>query len=162
LPQSDRIAGVESQQRPSRRPSQLRVHDPVLTGSQDVPHDPIDRARAEDGAGGRKVVHRGDYLFGYAMHLDEHDSVHGALARRKFLVASEFCPTECLDHLRVLGEAQLRGLLKTYAVSYNDLCTHLSLDKDASNFRRPQRGGRILAITDSRWATSTLCSGLTF
>jgi hypothetical protein len=53
---------------------------------------------------------------------------------------------ECLDHFLVLGEAQLRRLLKTYAVYYNDLRTHLSLDKDAPNFRRPQRVGGILAV----------------
>ena len=53
---------------------------------------------------------------------------------------------ECLDHVLVLGEAQAASQLKTYAVYYTDLRTHLSLDKDAPNFRRPQRVGGILAI----------------
>lgn len=53
---------------------------------------------------------------------------------------------ECLDHVVVFGEAQLRRVLKTYAAYYNDLRTHLSLDKDAPNFRRPQRVGGIGAI----------------
>ncbi len=53
---------------------------------------------------------------------------------------------ECLDHVLVFGAARLRRLLKTYAVYYNDLRTHLSLEKRSPNFRRPQRVGGILAI----------------
>jgi transposase InsO family protein len=36
---------------------------------------------------------------------------------------------ECLDHVVVFGEAQLRRVLKTYASYYNKVRTHLSLDK---------------------------------
>ena len=36
---------------------------------------------------------------------------------------------ECLDHIIVFGEAHLR-VLKTYAVYYNDLRTHLALAKE--------------------------------
>jgi hypothetical protein len=43
---------------------------------------------------------------------------------------------ECLDHFVVFGEAHLRQILKTYAAYYNEVRTHLSLDKDAPNPRR--------------------------
>lgn len=47
---------------------------------------------------------------------------------------------ECLDHLVVFREAHLRRILNTYAAFYNDVCTHLSLDKNAPNSRRPLKG----------------------
>ncbi len=53
---------------------------------------------------------------------------------------------ECLDHLVVSGEAHLRGVLRTYAAYYNHVRTHLSLDKDAPNSRRPQKVGGIIAV----------------
>src|SRR5208337_5182618 len=53
---------------------------------------------------------------------------------------------ECLDHLIVFDEAQLRRVLKNYASYYNQVRTHLSLDKDAPEFRRPLKVGRIAAI----------------
>jgi transposase InsO family protein len=53
---------------------------------------------------------------------------------------------ECLDHLVVFGEAHLRRTLKAYASYYNQVRTHLSLDKDAPNSRRPQRVGYIAAM----------------
>src|ERR1700736_2681347 len=53
---------------------------------------------------------------------------------------------ESLDHLIVLGEAHLRGVLRAYASYYNEVRTHLSLDKDAPDFRRTQKFGRIAAI----------------
>jgi transposase InsO family protein len=43
---------------------------------------------------------------------------------------------ECLDHMIVLGEADLRRVLKSYATYYNQVRTHLSLDKDTPDFRR--------------------------
>src|SRR6266849_7787403 len=48
---------------------------------------------------------------------------------------------ECLDHVIVFGEAHLRRVLKTYASYYNEVRTHLSLDKDAPEFRRRQNTG---------------------
>jgi transposase InsO family protein len=42
---------------------------------------------------------------------------------------------ECLDHLLVFGEAHLRRVLKTYAAYYNGIRPHLSLDKNAPEFR---------------------------
>jgi hypothetical protein len=53
---------------------------------------------------------------------------------------------ESLDHLVVFGEAHLRGVLKAYASYYNEARTHLSLDKDAPDFRRAQKFGCIAAI----------------
>ena len=53
---------------------------------------------------------------------------------------------ESLDHLIVFGKAHLRAVLETYASYYNDVRTHLSLDKDAPDFRPTQKIGRIAAI----------------
>jgi hypothetical protein len=53
---------------------------------------------------------------------------------------------ESLDHLIVFGEVHLRGVLKAYASYYNEVRTHLSLDKDAPYFRRAQKLGCITAI----------------
>jgi transposase InsO family protein len=53
---------------------------------------------------------------------------------------------ECLDHLVAFDEAQLRRVLKNYASYYNEVRTHLSLDKDAPYFRRAQKFGRIAKI----------------
>jgi hypothetical protein len=54
--------------------------------------------------------------------------------------------SESLDHLIVFDEAHLRHILKAYASYYNEVRTHLSLDKDAPEFRRTQKLGRIAAI----------------
>jgi hypothetical protein len=48
-----------------------------------------------------------------------------------------------LRHLVVFDEAQLRRVLKNYASYYNQVRTHLSLDKNAPHFRRPQKLGPI-------------------
>jgi hypothetical protein len=47
----------------------------------------------------------------------------------------------------VFGDAHLRGVLKAYASYYNGVRTHLSLDKNAPDFRRPQKLGPIPAIS---------------
>src|SRR5947207_15524022 len=52
---------------------------------------------------------------------------------------------ECVDHIIVLGEAQLRRILKSYAGYYNEIRTHRSLDKDAPLSRRVQRTGIIVS-----------------
>jgi transposase InsO family protein len=54
---------------------------------------------------------------------------------------------EMLDHLVVFGGAQLRCVLKNYAAYYNQVRTHLSLEKNAPDFRRPQKLGSIAAIS---------------
>ena len=53
---------------------------------------------------------------------------------------------ESLDHLVVFDEAQLRRVLKNYASYYNQVRTHLSLKKNAPDFRRPQKLGPIASI----------------
>jgi transposase InsO family protein len=50
---------------------------------------------------------------------------------------------ECVDHFIVLGEAQLRRILRSYARYYNEIRTHRSLDKDAPVSRAVQRTGVI-------------------
>ena len=54
---------------------------------------------------------------------------------------------ECLDHVVVFGEAHLRRVLRNYATYYNQVRTHLSLDKNAPDFRRPQKLGPIAIIS---------------
>jgi len=53
---------------------------------------------------------------------------------------------ECLDHMVVFGEADLRRLLKSYASYYNRVRTHLSLNKNAPLFRPRQTVGNIMSI----------------
>ena len=52
---------------------------------------------------------------------------------------------ECLDHVIVFGEAHLRRILAAYAAYYNEIRTHLALDKDAPMSRPVQSIGRIAA-----------------
>jgi transposase len=54
---------------------------------------------------------------------------------------------ECLDHLIVFDEAQRRRVLKNYAAYYNQLRTHLSLDRNAPDFRCPQKLCPIASIS---------------
>jgi transposase InsO family protein len=51
---------------------------------------------------------------------------------------------ECLDHLVVFGEAHLRRILATYTGYYNDIRTHLSLEKDSPDHRPIQRLGQVV------------------
>jgi hypothetical protein len=53
---------------------------------------------------------------------------------------------ESLDHLVVLGEAHLRRVLRADASYYNEVRTHLSLEKDAPDFRGIQKIGPIASI----------------
>ena len=50
---------------------------------------------------------------------------------------------ECLDHIVVFGDAHLRRILADYAGYYNELRTHLSLDKDSPTYRPIQRFGQL-------------------
>jgi len=68
---------------------------------------------------------------------------------------------ECLDHIVVFGEADLRRVLKAYASYYNRIRTNLSLGKDAPLFRRRQTAGDIARISTER-AASSVRSGLVF
>ena len=53
---------------------------------------------------------------------------------------------ESLDHLVVFDQAHLRRVLKNYAAYYNQVRTHLSLRKNAPDFRHPQKLGTIDSI----------------
>ena len=55
---------------------------------------------------------------------------------------------ECLDHVIVIGERHLRGILSKYVAYYNDTRTHLSLAKDAPEPRnvQPPSQGRVVAM----------------
>ena len=50
---------------------------------------------------------------------------------------------ECLDHVVVLGEKHLRRLPANYCIYYNEVRTHLALDKDAPFHRPTQTVGYI-------------------
>jgi transposase InsO family protein len=52
---------------------------------------------------------------------------------------------ECLDHIVVLGETQLRRVLAAYAGYYNSFRTHLFLDKDSPSPRPVRRLGQLAA-----------------
>src|SRR6267154_4498750 len=52
---------------------------------------------------------------------------------------------ECLDHIVVFGASHLRRILAAYTGYYNELRTHLSLDKDSPGHRPNQRVGRVAA-----------------
>jgi transposase InsO family protein len=52
---------------------------------------------------------------------------------------------ECLDHVVVFSEAHLRRILAAYTGYYNELRTHLSLDKDSPGHRPIQRCGQVIA-----------------
>jgi len=51
---------------------------------------------------------------------------------------------ECLDYIIVLGERHLRHVLLSYMKYYNEIRTHLSLEKDAPVPRATVTGGNIL------------------
>jgi transposase InsO family protein len=52
---------------------------------------------------------------------------------------------EYLDHLVVFGGAHLRRILAAYTGYYNELRTHLSLEKDSPDHRPIQRLGQVVA-----------------
>jgi len=51
---------------------------------------------------------------------------------------------ECLDHVVVFGERHLRHILLSYMKYYNEVRTHLSLEKDTPVSRAVERNGHIL------------------
>jgi len=52
---------------------------------------------------------------------------------------------ECVDHIIVLGEMQLRRVLKSYADHCNASRTHRSLNKDAPLNRAIERFGAVVS-----------------
>jgi len=55
-------------------------------------------------------------------------------------------PRECLDHLVVLGEAHIRRTVTACVSYFNELRTHLSLNKDAPIHRPIRRIGRVMSV----------------
>ena len=53
---------------------------------------------------------------------------------------------ECLDRMLISGESHLRQILSAYAAYYNQMRTHLALQKDAPLHRAVQRSGELVAI----------------
>jgi transposase InsO family protein len=53
---------------------------------------------------------------------------------------------ECLDRVLIFGEGHLRKVLASYAAYYNEVRTHVALEKDAPLSRPVQRSGGIVAI----------------
>ncbi|MEZ5991870.1 MAG: integrase core domain-containing protein [Planctomycetota bacterium] len=53
---------------------------------------------------------------------------------------------ECLDHVIVFGENQLREILKEYVEYYNTSRTHLGLEGDCPESRAVQAEGRVYAV----------------
>src|SRR4029077_5830278 len=102
---------------------------------------PVMRIRDRDGAFGPNYTHRVG-----AMGIRDHPTAprspwqNGYVER---LIGS--IRRERLDHLVVFDEAQLRRVLKNYTSYYNQVRTHLSLEKNAPDFRRPQKVGSIAA-----------------
>jgi hypothetical protein len=66
-----------------------------------------------------------------------------------------------LDHLVVFDEAQLRRILKITSY-YNQVRTHLSLGKNAPDFRLPDKLGSVAAIPILGGLHDQLCQGLGF
>ena len=57
---------------------------------------------------------------------------------------------DCLDHMIVLGERHLQGILKSYLAYYHRSRTHLSLDKDAPEPRavQPAKLGTVVELPE--------------
>ena len=60
-------------------------------------------------------------------------------------MSSDSRPRRSLWSSVVFSEAHLRAVLKVYASYYHEVRRHLSLDKDAPDFRGTQKIGRIPA-----------------
>jgi hypothetical protein len=53
---------------------------------------------------------------------------------------------ECLDRMLIFGERHLRHILASYSAYYNQVRTHLALDKNAPLRRAVQRSGSIVSF----------------
>src|SRR5215469_15724040 len=69
---------------------------------------------------------------------------------------------ECLDHVVVGGESHLRHVPASYQTYYNEVRTHLSLQKDAPVRRDVCRTGRVRSSPILGGATPSICSSLSF
>jgi len=73
-----------------------------------------------------------------------------ALAERACQAADRVNTRECLDHVIILHESGLRGILRSYFDYYARSRTHLSLDKDAPIPRavQPAALGRVIELPE--------------
>jgi hypothetical protein len=69
---------------------------------------------------------------------------------------------DCLDHVIVFGERHLRRLLNSYQRYYNEVRTHVSVQKDAPIARDVQRTGRVIPVPTSGRLTPPIYSNLSF
>ena len=68
----------------------------------------------------------------------------GKMDTRRGLIGS--IRRDCLDHVVVFGERHLRHLLNSYQRYYNEVRTHLSLQKDAPISRAVRSAGRVIPV----------------
>ena len=85
--------------------------------------------------------------------IRDRDCIYGAVVTRRLRWQNGFVERligsirhECVDHIIVLSESHLRRILKSYAVYYNEIRTHLALDKDAPVSRPVQRTGVVTSL----------------
>ena len=64
---------------------------------------------------------------------------------------------ECLDHIVVIGERHLRGILSNYVDYYNETRTHLALAKDAPEPRRAQGPSSAFCPPGTKEPSGELC-----
>src|ERR1700732_4223174 len=69
---------------------------------------------------------------------------------------------ECLDHIIVTGEQQLRRIMQSYIGYYDRARTHLALSKDAPCTRRIERHGGHPSSPRSGWSAPPIWSNLVF
>ena len=55
---------------------------------------------------------------------------------------------ECLDHMIIINETQLRRVLAAYVAYYHRSRTHLGLEKDTPDHRSSTPTGAIVAIPE--------------
>jgi hypothetical protein len=119
-----------------------RIHGELLMLGIEVAESTVGMLRDRDGAFGPAYTHSIR-----AMGILDHPTAprspwqNGHVER---LIGS--IRRECLDHLMVSDEAQLRRVLRNYATYYNQVRTHLSLDKNALDPRHTQKLGCIASI----------------
>ncbi len=84
---------------------------------------------------------------------------HGRTVLPKRLIGS--IRRECVDHIVVFGKRHLRRILRSYALYYNEMRPHRSLQKDAPESRPIQPIGRIVShVVVGRLHTNTFESEL--
>ena len=113
---------------------------------------PQDRANPHQSSVRNAMLAAVPSLRAFAISLSRNEGPLAGLARRasptrsyaERLIGS--IRRDCLDHVVVFGEQHLRHLLNSYQKYYNEVRTHLSLQKDAPIPRDARRVGRVLSL----------------